>query len=284
MKIEVKGHSGCNVEICQVKDSLLINKFTQNPKYAPRLYNQARKQMNARQLGNIYIPKIVKLESNKNSTNILMEYVYSKNFIKFFETTGADQLNKTIQSIINYIHNEINFSQTEIINPSIIKNKFDDVLKNINNNECIKNDTEIQDLYNASIDIVCNDKEVKIPVGVCHGDLTFSNILFSGSNIYLIDFLDSFIESPLMDIVKIRQDSQFGWSQRMYEDSYDKIRLNITLSYIDEIIDKEFSQYDWYKNNYKGFQLMNFWRVMQYAHDEEVIKYLKNVINNIIYG
>lgn len=32
------------------------------------------------------------------------------------------------------------------------------------------------------------DEEIKIPVGHCHGDLTFSNILFNGNNYYLIDF------------------------------------------------------------------------------------------------
>ena len=45
--------------------------------------------------------------------------------------------------------------------------------------------------------------EIEIPMGKCHGDLTFSNILFNGNNYYLIDFLDSFIESPLLDLVKI---------------------------------------------------------------------------------
>ena len=49
--------------------------------------------------------------------------------------------------------------------------------------------------------------DMLIPVGTCHGDLTFSNILFNGNNYYLIDFLDSFIESPLLDIVKLRQDT-----------------------------------------------------------------------------
>lgn len=66
-----------------------------------------------------------------------------------------------------------------------------------------------------------------MPVGVCHGDLTFSNILFNGNNYYLIDFLDSFIEAPLLDIVKIRQDSAHLWSQLMYTKSYDQIRLQI---------------------------------------------------------
>ncbi len=64
-----------------------------------------------------------------------------------------------------------------------------------------------------------------MPVGICHGDLTFSNMLFNGNNYYLIDFLDSFVESPLLDIVKLRQDSAYLWSQLMYIHDYDKIRL-----------------------------------------------------------
>jgi thiamine kinase-like enzyme len=65
-----------------------------------------------------------------------------------------------------------------------------------------------------------------IPVGICHGDLTLSNILFrghvaptphtpdeelrrramassGGEWVILIDFLDNFVESPLADLAKV---------------------------------------------------------------------------------
>lgn len=119
-----------------------------------------------------------------------------------------------------------------------------------------------------------------IPVGLCHGDLTFSNILFNGNNYYLIDFLDSFIESPLLDIVKLRQDTAWLWSQLMYVNPFDTIRLRIAFQKIDRELDSYFrGKYEWYGRYYKPLQLMNFLRILQYAHEEKVIDYLKNAIH-----
>ena len=124
--------------------------------------------------------------------------------------------------------------------------------------------------------------KIEIPFGKCHGDLTFSNILFNGNNYYLIDFLDSFIESPLLDIVKIRQDSQFEWSRLMYEGEVDLVRLSIISRKIDKEIAAYYSQYEWYRKYYHVFQLMNFLRILQYAKKEKVILYLKNVIKSML--
>ncbi|GAM54717.1 hypothetical protein JCM19231_3805 [Vibrio ishigakensis] len=53
------------------------------------------------------------------------------------------------------------------------------------------------------------------PIGYCHGDLTLSNIKVTQDNkLYLFDFLDGFIETPLQDVVKLKQDFDCGWSFR----------------------------------------------------------------------
>ena len=39
--------------------------------------------------------------------------------------------------------------------------------------------------------------------------------------LYLIDFLDSVIESPLFDIIKIRQDTYFNWTINICDFSFD---------------------------------------------------------------
>ena len=90
------------------------------------------------------------------------------------------------------------------------------------------------------------------------------------------------MESPLLDIVKIRQDSAYLWSELMYSGECDSIRLKIVADKIDKAIDEFASQFEWYKY-YKVFQLMNFLRILQYAHEEKVIDYLKNVLNDLLY-
>lgn len=58
-------------------------------------------------------------------------------------------------------------------------------------------------------------KTINLPIGPCHGDLTLSNVVWnSSSGLVLIDFLSTFLESPLQDLAKISQDLEFGWSFR----------------------------------------------------------------------
>ena len=90
------------------------------------------------------------------------------------------------------------------------------------------------------------------------------------------------MESPLLDIVKIRQDSAYLWSQLMYSGDCDTIRLKIVADKIDKEIVRFTSQYEWFRH-YKLFQLMNFLRILQYAKEPKVIDYLKNVLNQLLY-
>jgi hypothetical protein len=57
--------------------------------------------------------------------------------------------------------------------------------------------------------------ELKFPIGPCHGDLTLSNVILNSvSGVTLIDFLDTYLESPLQDVAKLKQDFDYGWSFR----------------------------------------------------------------------
>ncbi|MFQ3675337.1 MAG: hypothetical protein SNJ64_02185 [Endomicrobiia bacterium] len=54
---------------------------------------------------------------------------------------------------------------------------------------------------------------IEVPIGYCHGDLTLCNVFYdiTSCNFILIDFLDSYLESPLCDLVKIYQDINHKW-------------------------------------------------------------------------
>ena len=43
--------------------------------------------------------------------------------------------------------------------------------------------------------------KIELPEGFCHGDLTLSNLLFNNDDIVIIDFLDTFLDSTIQDIV-----------------------------------------------------------------------------------
>ena len=181
---------------------------------------------------------------------------------------------------------ELKASPVQSVPTSVTLDKYYDVEKKVNANPLFASDPEIQRLMTLSrqqFEEFAKQPTVDLPMGICHGDLTFSNILFNGNNYYLIDFLDSFIESPLLDIVKIRQDSAHLWSQLMYTNHYDKLRLKIVCEKMDIEIDQYFSKYEWYRQYYVIFQIMNFLRILQYAKEEKVITYLKESLSKIIH-
>ena len=284
MEIEVKGHSGCTIEIIKENDDLCILKSTDDKKYFSRLVQQANKQQTAyeREYQHIRIPQIYEINEEVDRVSIKMEYVYSKNFIGYFETAGFEQISYFVKAFILFIEKELQVSPLQCIPADVLRQKYLDVQDKIGTNPLLTGDKDIQNIIKQSMRIFSMPNDILIPVGICHGDLTFSNMLFNGNNYYLIDFLDSFVESPLLDIVKLRQDSAYLWSQLMYIYDYDKIRLKIISESIDKRIDTYFSRYTWYREYYTTFQLMNFLRILQYAHEKKVIYYLKDVLKKII--
>lgn len=282
MDIEVKGHSGCQIDVVREGSELFVYKSSCDPKYLDRLVLQAEKQKAASipELQHIRVPKVHEIRLTDSSVNVKMDYVYSRNFVEFFEQAGFEQVNYLIDALIKYLEMEIGQSPLTTVRREIVSDKFYDVKNKTLENEHLKSDNEIEAILEKSQKVFNELNDITIPVGLCHGDLTFSNILFNGNNYYLIDFLDSFIESPLLDIVKIRQDTAWLWSQLMYVRPCDTIRLRIAFNKIDKKLDEYFnSKYEWYTRYYKPLQLMNFLRILQYAHEPRVIDYLKRAID-----
>ena len=89
MEIEIKGHSGCQVEIVNKGGNLYISKSTHNKDYIPRLYRQAVKQQMASRAvyQHIRIPEIYEIERTEEYVNVKMEYVYSLSLIHISEPT-----------------------------------------------------------------------------------------------------------------------------------------------------------------------------------------------------
>ena len=286
-QIEVQGHSGCDIRVARENNQLYIYKSTQDPKYFKRLVLQAEKQQKASlpKMQFIRVPEIHSILETEHEVVVKMDYVYSRNFVEFFEKAGFEQVNYLIEALIMFLEKEIEDSTTFEIPSSIITEKFDDVKrKSLSNRFIVENgykDAVAAIIREADIIFKTLPENLSMPVGVCHGDLTFSNILFNGNNYYLIDFLDSFIESPLLDIVKIRQDTAWQWSRLMYSGSCDVIRLKIAFRKIDEKIHSHFNgKYNWYRSFYRPMQLMNFLRILQYAHEPEVTEFLINALNS----
>jgi Ser/Thr protein kinase RdoA (MazF antagonist) len=124
---------------------------------------------------------------------------------------------------------------------------------------------------------------ISIPVGCCHGDLTLGNILFfKNADLVLLDFLDCFIETPLQDMAKLRQDTCFKWSYLVYDGDFDRTKMDIIMSYMDRRFDLAFSKYDYYRQYYDLFQFLNLLRILPYATEVSVVNRLCEALNTYV--
>ena len=283
-KIEIKGHSGCDIDILEINDKLFVKKSTLDPKYLNRLYLQGDKQLHDNALGgSIVNPKIHELIKNDNEAYILMDYVYAKNFIDYFENASPEDINHFIETFIEYINKELEECEIKSVEKNVFIDKFNSVKKNCENNKLTKNNNNVKYILDA-----CEKKfnnlsdRMDLPCNICHGDLTFSNILFTSNKYYFIDYLDSFIETPIQDIVKLRQDTKYFWSTMMYTKKYDIVRLNMIFSYIDNKINDYFSNNEYYKNHYETLQIMNILRILPYVKKESVRDFVLNILTSFI--
>lgn len=285
MNIDIKGHSGCNIDIIEDDDGkLYVKKSTKDKKYIKRLSLQGDKQSTDFCLINpIKSPIIHERLTNEEECYFIMDYIYAKNFIDYFESASLSDIDHFIESFISYINNEINHSNVNNINKSIFIDKFESVKENCKKNALLNND-RVNNILKKCSDIFYNkiDNDLIMPVGSCHGDLTFSNILFTSNNYYFIDYLDSFIETPIQDIVKLRQDTKYFWSTLMYTKRYDVIRLNMIFDYIDTKIDNYFKDNESYVRNYDILQLMNILRILPYVKETKVLYFVLNILESLI--
>lgn len=281
MQIDIKGHSGCSIDITEENGQLFVRKSSKDKKYLDRLYLQGEKQANDKSAdeSGIEVPLIYKLEKNDNEAFILMDYIYAKNFVDFFEHATPDDIDNFIDKFINYINSEFCKCKMQKVSRKIFIKKFESVYDNCQKNHLLNN-AYVRERVNKMLGkarsaFLMLPEELELPVGICHGDLTFSNILFTSNKMYFIDYLDSFIETPIQDIVKLRQDTCYGWSLLMYDKRYDPVRIKMIFKYIDSKINSYYEEHDGiYRLYYEKFQLMNILRILPYVKEERVRDFL----------
>ena len=261
MKFNIQGHSGCDIKIKKGR----VIKIASDRKYSERLLLQHDKQLKFK---NKYLstPAIYDKGTDENSCFWFeMEMIPFKTFDNFMLMSDKKTLDNVAKKVVYFIKN--NISGIKQISRDILIDKYENTKDKI----FIKHGIDFNYLNSFFYDL---DDLIEIPDGYCHGDLTFSNMLFDNSEIVVIDFLYTFLDTPLQDIVKIRQDSKYFWSLNLVNKIQDSVKVKQSLNYIDKKIKEEFSNCDFYKKYYKHFQVLNLLRILPYSKN-------KNHIDNL---
>lgn len=285
----ITGHSGCLLELSLTQNDIpvYVKKSTRDSSYLTRLHNQAKKQIEFSELNRIpcfVTPRINKMEFGHSFGYFIMEYSHSLDFVEFFTTATKEDVHLFVQNIIQLLEQYIQMSAFQKMDRTILTDKVLDLSSRINHSPLLEPDFKAKVSYLLKQQLDMSKDYGEIPVGYCHGDLTFSNMLFkqSGGKIVLIDFLDSFIESPIQDMVKLRQDTRYYWSiNRLNKDKYDEMKIKIVLEYIDAQLDSYFTRYQFYNDWYNFFQLINFSRIIPYVKEKKIMDYVKEKISKM---
>ncbi len=266
MKLHIKGNSGCNIEISGKE----VIKSTNSSLYNQRLKQQSNKQELFKS-SVFHAPKIHKSGIKKGKYFFTMDYIPYKTFDQAFKFADKIYLDHISEKIILFIKE--NITGVKNFSSEIIISKF-----NATEEKIKKKNIDVSYLKDLFYSL---DTDIKLPTGPCHGDLTFSNLLFDNEDIVVIDFLDTYLDSPIQDIVKIKQDTQFFWSLMMLNYHYDRVKIMQCLSYIDTKLEMEFSKLDYYVKYYKIFQILNLMRIIPYCDNINDINFLQNRIKKI---
>jgi len=204
MILDHVGISGCILELI---NSQTLRKTSPSVKYNNRLVKQMEKQelYSTNSITGTCTPKILSYGyTNDSLFYIDMQYVNGKLFTEEFERMSRASLNIYTDTLLFYFSNLEN-SSSDIYETIELKSVLLDKLSTLHST------SQYVDFISYITNYVNNLKELSLPKTNCHGDLTFSNILFTNNQLCFLDFLDSYIDSFVIDIVKLKQDLYYGW-------------------------------------------------------------------------
>jgi len=196
--------------------------------------------------------------------------------IRFFERASPETIKIRFDLLLAFVSKALSESQPVILEKNLILYKINEINSKIARPIWESN-------YAPFVDVVSEALRynIQIPSGKCHGDLTFSNVLFSieKNQIGLLDFLDSFIDSPIIDIIKLRQDTRFFWTSSIYTNSFDIAKIKIVSAFLDKILSIKFKA-EIKSNEYKVLEILNYLRIAPYVKNNQMHIYLKSVLKS----
>ena len=253
------GLSGCSLEL--INDRVL-RKYSPTTDYNSRLLSQADKQVvfGNRIYKNIDAPKVYDIQKNYFD----MEYVAGKSFDEFFSIASVNDIEFVISTLFDYFDTLISTSRSIDATKQIL-----DKLDSLKEKSSYSKYIEFLRKYVENNSII-------VPHTFCHGDLTFSNIIFHKNRLFFIDFLDCYVDTFLSDLVKLKQDLHHLWAVRN-QDVY-TVRIHQIYAYM---WDKIESRYESFMNeSFHILDALNALRIEPYLTSERQNVILEGIVKS----
>lgn len=265
------GHSGCSIMLHEMDNGdVFVRKTSSGSDYNERLKCQMEKQkMFSNKI--IKTPKVYQSGFDENELFYFdMEYVQGITLARYVMSIEINKIRQIVKMIYDGIIDS--HSQSQPQNDGDYK-AFQDKISSLSNSV----DPEV---FSDALEILNGHNWKAFPSSRCHGDLTLENIIIKGDQVYVIDFLDSFFDSWIIDIGTLLQDVQTLWAYRNMNciDINAKIRLIV---FRDVLMDglKESSPHFIIEAYYA--LLLKLLRIVPYA-DDKTLRFLAVKIHEVI--
>ena len=268
-----KGNSGAEVSLVNKSGVSVIEKkvYSGKERFKRDVYKQ-KSFSESSFIEGVYSPQVLSFIDIDGYCKVSMRFcegVSGDGYLLGSWISDIGLLRNRLNEYFNFIFNEE--VRLEKISTKIFKEKIESCLEcdfarenNSIYNKLLKND---------SLNVFA-DKFIYVPCGFCHGDLTLSNIIFTPKGeICLIDFLDTYLESPLQDLVKIYQDIDQCWSFRFMSKA-EKFRAGILMKHIET--DKMVFFKKKYLNIFRVMEIINVMRIAPYIKDDSTASWVTN--------
>ena len=262
------GLSGCKLELI---GSNTLRKHSSSPSYNKRLDLQVKKQelFSNQVFRNVETPKVL----SKGDSYFDMEYVTGRSFDEYFSVCSVNDIDFVFDSLCGYFDGLI--SNAQYYQPEVSKKRLLDKINSLETHT-----RHLTDLYH--IRQMVSSITMKIPQTFCHGDLTFTNIIFNKNRLYLIDFLDCFIDSFLCDLIKLKQDLYYHWSLDVQ--GIKNLRIRQIYSFLWRKLEERYSQYV-ETIEFDVLDVLNTLRIEPYLTNEDQRLIIKRMLKcSSLYG
>lgn len=172
-----------------------------------RLFLQYEKQKQAWACGHMKPIQVPEIVSEWDGKGFGMTYLRGLPLGFFLGTASRKQVSQVSNDLVGYF-NHLDVVESE--SPIAFAPSMETKLKNIKDSMSSSNLDWAQTLLAWVSEIF---KSSFAPAGWNHGDFSFENLLVQHRTlrIWAIDFLDSPLETPLIDLGRLRLDADFGW-------------------------------------------------------------------------
>lgn len=273
--INLGGHSGCKILLFEnTKGQHYVRKISSGLDYNARLKKQCEKQKKFILSKNVKTPEVLaEGYTDEGLFYFDMQYVRGITLAEYIHTveTGkvGDIVENILESIVDIKPQTIHNDRANII----FKDKFDTLSEKLKNTD---NST-----IHTALEMLQQHDWSKFDESQCHGDLTLENIIVKNNELYLIDFLDSFYDSWLLDIGTLLQDVQVMWSYR----TESEVNMNTIIRLIvfrDILVRKINSISKEYGREIYYALLQKLLRIFPYTKDELTYNFLLQKTQSIV--